>query len=255
MGVATRATGTAFVLLLFMRIQGISLALPRELRAKALLSGVLIALQSYCLYSAVAIIPVALALLVFQSSAPLYVLLSWALGKHAPHRMTLPAMLLALVGLALALDVQLDHVAGRWSEIGTGVLWALGSAASMTLVYYMNANALKAVDGKLRTFVMTGVTAVLVIAGAAAADALVLPRDATGYVGLAFLTFFYCIAMSVLFVVLPRVETSTSVALSFEPIALLGLAWVFLGQAVKPLQILGAVLTVGAIAWLGTAKR
>jgi drug/metabolite transporter (DMT)-like permease len=125
----------------------------------------------------------------------------------------------------------------------------------MTLVYYMNANALKAVDGKLRTFVMTAVTAVIVIVGAAATDALVLPRDATGFVGLACLTFFYCVAMSSLFIILPRVETSSTVALSFEPIALLGLAWVFLGQAVKPLQIVGAVMTVGAIAWLGLAKK
>jgi drug/metabolite transporter (DMT)-like permease len=44
------------------------------------------------------------------------------------------------------------------------------------------------------------------------------------------------------------------VALSFEPIALLGLAWLFLGQSVKPLQLVGAILTVGAIAWLGVAK-
>jgi drug/metabolite transporter (DMT)-like permease len=30
---------------------------------------------------------------------------------------------------------------------------------------------------------------------------------------------------------------------------------VFLGQAVTPLQILGAFVVVGAIVWLGVAKR
>jgi drug/metabolite transporter (DMT)-like permease len=36
---------------------------------------------------------------------------------------------------------------------------------------------------------------------------------------------------------------------------LLALAWIVLGQAVTPLQIAGAFLTVGAIAWLGMAKK
>jgi drug/metabolite transporter (DMT)-like permease len=45
------------------------------------------------------------------------------------------------------------------------------------------------------------------------------------------------------------------VALNFEPIAALVLAWIFLGQTIGPLQIAGAFLTVGAIAWLGISKK
>ena len=54
---------------------------------------------------------------------------------------------------------------------------------------------------------------------------------------------------------LPRVPAASTAALNFEPIALLGLAWIVLGQAVTPLQIVGAFLTVGAIAWLGISKK
>ena len=68
------------------------------------------------------------------------------------------------------------------------------------------------------------------------------------------LTVFYCIAMSSLFFILPRVPAASTAALNFEPIALLALAWVFLGQAVTPLQIVGAFVVVGAIAWLGIRK-
>jgi len=255
-GVATRATGTALVLLLIMRLQGIRVALPRELRPWALLAGILIAVQSYCLYSAVALIPPALALLVFQTSPMLYVLLSWALGGPAPRPSAFPAMLLALVGLWLALDIRTDHLAARWNEIGAGASWAFAGGASMSCVYYLNANALKAVDGRLRTFVMTGVTALLVLGGGGAAGALALPSDGVGWLGLALLTAFYCAAMTFLFIVLPRLGgTASTAALNFEPIALLGLAWVFLGQAVTPLQILGAFVVVGAIVWLGVAKR
>ena len=114
-GVAVRASCTALLLLVLMRLQGVALALPRALRGKALLAGILIATQSYCLYSAVALIPPALALLVFQTSPMLYVLLTWAMGKETPRWSALPPMLLALAGLALALDLLSGQLAVRWS--------------------------------------------------------------------------------------------------------------------------------------------
>jgi drug/metabolite transporter (DMT)-like permease len=254
-GVLTRATGTALVLFLLMRLQGISLAVPRALLPRLVGAGVLVAVQSYCLYSAVALIPAALALLVFQSSAMLYLLLSWVLGREKPRASALWPMLLALVGLALVLDVTPEKFSLKWAEIGTGVCWAFAGAVSFAFVYYANANALKSLDGRLRTFGMTAVTALVVLAGGAGADVLAAPRDATGWLGLASLTVFYCIAMTITFTVLPRVGAATTAALNFEPIALLALAWIILDQAVTPLQIAGAFVTVGAIAWLGAAKK
>jgi drug/metabolite transporter (DMT)-like permease len=125
----------------------------------------------------------------------------------------------------------------------------------MTVVYYLNANALKSLDGRLRTFAMTAVTAVLVVALATAGGAQALPRDGTGFAGLALLAGFYCVAMLSLFFVLPRIPTTTTAALNFEPIALLALGWLVLGFTVTPVQLVGAVLTVSAIAWLGASKR
>ena len=67
---------------------------------------------------------------------------------------------------------------------------------------------------------------------------------------------FYGTAITSLFVVLPRLGAVNNMAvLNFEPIAVLGLAWVILGQAVAPLQIAGAFIVVGAIAWMGAGKR
>jgi len=252
--VSVRATFTALVLLLVMRLQGVPLAIPRELRAKALVAGILIATQSYCLYSAVALIPPALALLVFQTSPALYVLLTWALGKGEPRWSALAPMLLALAGLALALNLA-QGLQYHGASIGTGVAWAFASGLSMTVVYYLNANALKPLDSRLRTFAMTAVTAVLVIAAATAAGAQALPRDAAGWGGLAALACFYCIAMMSLFFVLPRVAPTSTAALNFEPIALFVLGWLMLGHNMTPLQILGALLTVGSIAWLGIARK
>src|SRR5688572_15352411 len=94
--VSVRATFTALVLLAMMRSQGVAISIPRELRAKTLVAGILVLSQSYCLYSAVALIPPALALLVFQTSPMLYVMLTWALGKEPPRWSALAPMLLAL---------------------------------------------------------------------------------------------------------------------------------------------------------------
>jgi drug/metabolite transporter (DMT)-like permease len=255
-GVTARAAGTAVVLLLLMKVQKVEFSLPAALRGQALLAGVLVAVQSYCLYSAVALIPAALALLVFQICPMLFVLLSWALGKEAPRPQTFAAMLLALAGLALALDIDPEKFSVRWSELGAGVTWAFAGAVSFAFVYYMNSHSLKNVDGRLRTFVVTAVTAVLGLTGGAAAAALVPPADAPGWLALALLTMFYGAAMTTLFIVLPRLRGAASlVATNFEPIALLALAWVFLGQRLEALQIVGAFATVGAIAWIGAAKR
>lgn len=252
-GVSVRASFTALLLFAVMRVQGVPIFIPRELRGRALLAGVLILSQSYCLYSAVALIPPALALLVFQTSPMLYVLLTWSLGKEKPQWMALAPMLVALVGLALALNVQPGSSGAE--HIPAGVAWAFASGCSMTIVYYLNANALKPIDGRLRTFAMTAVTAVLVIVIATPAGAQALPRDGYGWMGLSLLACFYCVAMFSLFYVLPRVHSTTTGALNFEPIALLVLGWIVLGHSVTPLQLLGALLTVGSIAWLGLIKR
>jgi drug/metabolite transporter (DMT)-like permease len=252
--IVTRAAGTALVLLFLMKLASVRVSVPAALRGRLLLAGVLVAVQSYCLYSAVALIPAALALLVFQTCPMLYVLLSWAMGKEVPRPQAFAAMVLALVGLALALNITPDKFAAQWNVLGAGVLWAFGGAFSFAFVYYMNSHSLKALDGRLRTFVMTAVTAMLVLVVGVFAEKLSLPKDGAGVTGLVLLTIFYCIAMSSLFFVLPRLSAASTVALNFEPIAALVLAWIFLGQTIAPIQVAGAFVTVAAIAWLGVKK-
>jgi drug/metabolite transporter (DMT)-like permease len=254
--VAVRSGMTAVFLLVLLRLQNVPFAISRGTLARALFVGLLVAVQSFCLYSAVARIPVALALLVFSSCPVLYVLLSWALHDERPPARALAVAPLALLGLAFALDVRPDTISGRLAEIGAGVSFALAAAVSFTLVMYFNVHWLKAVDGRLRTFVMMAVTAIVVLVAGAGAASLRLPADGTGWLGLALLTVLYGTAITSLFIVLPRVHgPAATIGLNFEPIAVLALAWLFLGQAVKPLQVVGAFLVVGAIAWLGTAKR
>ncbi len=256
--VAFRSTGTALIVLALLLFNGISLSVPGGTLARSVLIGLLIAIQSYCLYSAVAVIPVALALLVFQTFPMLLALTSWIAGSERPTRRVLLAMPVALIGLALALDVwgKSGDIAGRWAEVGAGVLWALGASVSFALALYLMTRWLGSMDGRLRSFLSMCVVAVVTLAGGTLANAFALPVDQTGWIALVLLTIFYAIAITSVFVLLPRLGAVNNAAvLNFEPIAVLGLAWMILGQAVALLQVVGAFIVVGAIAWMGSGKR
>jgi drug/metabolite transporter (DMT)-like permease len=255
--VAFRSTGTAVFLLFLLLFSGISIRVNAKTARQSILIGLLVASQSYCLYSAVAIIPVALALLVFQTFPMMLALLSWAVGGERPARRALVVMPVALVGLALALDVygKSGNVAARWDEIGAGVLWALGAAVWFAAVLLLMTRWLAGMDGRLRSFLTMCVVAVVVLAGGAAAGDFRLPADATGWVAVVLLTVFYGTAITSTFILLPRLgAVNNAVVLNFEPIAVLAIAWVVLDQKVTALQILGAFIVTGAIMVLGARK-
>lgn len=83
--VAVRSTGTALFVLAVLLLNGISLRLPRQTLGRSILIGLLLAVQSYCLYSAVSLIPVALALLAFQTFPMVLALVSWLAGGDTPR--------------------------------------------------------------------------------------------------------------------------------------------------------------------------
>jgi drug/metabolite transporter (DMT)-like permease len=256
--VAVRSGATALVMVVLLRLASRSMALPRATLLRGLGIGLLVAVQSYCLYSAVAIIPVALALLAFNCFPLLLVLFTWAADGVFPGRRALVAMPLALAGLVLALDIlgTVAAMAGRWAEIGAGVGWALGAAVSFALALYLTTRHLKELDGRLRTLLTMGTTAVVVGLSGAAAGSLALPADGTGWLGLVLLTVLYGTAITAIFTVVPRLGAATNTAaLNFEPVAALGLAWAILGQAMAPRQLVGALIVVGAVILIGSKRR
>ena len=256
--VATRSIGTSLFLLALLLASRVPLGLPAATRWRAVGIGALIAVQSYCLYSAVARIPVALALLAFNTFPMMFTLLTWAVDNKRPAGRALIAMPTALLGLTLALDVfgAGTGFAGRWAEIGSGVAWALSGAVSFALALLLTARWMKDVDGRLRTFISMGTVALLMLAGGALAGDLALPANPGAWLGLVLLTLFYGTAFTSLFVLLPRLDAlNNSAALNFEPIAVLFLAWPLLGQSVGPLQIVGAAIVVGAVVVLGSVKK
>ena len=256
--VAARSIGAALFVGALLFASRVPLALPAATRWRAIGVGGIIAVQSYCLYSAVARIPVALALLAFNTFPMMYSLLAWAVDGERPARRALIAMPVALCGLALALDAfgASGDIAGRWTEIGAGVGFSLGAAVTFAMALFLTSRWLKEVDGRLRTLLTMSTVAALLVAAGVFAGNLALPANPGGWLGLSLLVLFYGTAFTALFVLLPRLDAlNNSAALNFEPIAVLFLAWPILGQSVAPLQIVGALIVVGAVIALGTAKH
>jgi drug/metabolite transporter (DMT)-like permease len=215
--------------------------------------------QSLCLYSAVARLPVALALLAFNTY-PLWTAL-WArlLYANRPERRVVLAMPVMLVGLALALDV-LGAASGlgataQWRQIGAGVAFALAAAATFGFALVLTQHEAGDLDGRLRTATTMAIVAVIAIAAATAQGGFHLPDAAPGWWGLAALTFLYGTAFTIMFTVLPRLGVvGNSAIMNVEPVFALGLAWLVLGQSIAPSQVGGAMVVVATVVWLGLRR-
>ena len=263
--VAVRSACTAAVvglLVWVLRVPGVTGGLQARHFKVLPAIGLLIAIQSLCLYSSVARLPVALALLAFNTY-PLWTA-AWSalLYKNLPERAVLWAMPVMLLGLALALDVLGAAsglgMSGQWRQIGLGVAFALAAAATFGLALVLTQQEAADVDGRLRTFITMAMVAVLASAAALAGGGFQWPQGhqaLLGWAALAALTLLYGTAFTIMFTVLPRLGVvGNSAIMNVEPIFALVLAWALLGQSIAAVQLAGALLVVATVVWLGLRK-
>ncbi len=257
--VTFRSLVTAAVVGGLLLIYRVPLRLTARHRRFLLLIGGLIGVQSLCLYSAVARLPVALALLAFNTY-PLWTAL-WArlVYGHRPEPRVVRAMPVMLLGLALALDVLGAAsglgAAGQWAHIGIGVAFALAAAATFGLALVLTQHEAGDLDGRVRTASTMAIVAVMAMAVIGLQGGLHLPDASAGWWGLAALTFLYGTAFTIMFTVLPKLGVvGNSAIMNVEPVFALGLAWALLGQAIAPMQVGGALLVVATVVWLGLRR-
>ncbi|MCG3188712.1 MAG: hypothetical protein LKCHEGNO_00845 [Burkholderiaceae bacterium] len=253
--VASRSLGTALVVSLLVAWQRVPLRHSARHRRFMLLIALLVTLQSVFLYAAVARMPVGLALLVFNSYPIWATLAARVFYGVRPERAVLIAIPVILLGLVLALDIV--RVAGSGPAIvGPGVAYALGGAAAFGLVLALTQHEVADLDGRVRSAFTMAVVGVLALGAAAAGGGLHWPDAPAGWWGLVALTALYGTAFTVVFTLLPKLgAVSNSPILNIEPVAALALGWLVLGQAVSPLQWLGALIVVGAVMALGLRRR
>ena len=254
--VTFRSIATALAVWVLMRSTGVNLTLHGAKAWQALVFGLVIAVQSVCLYAAVARLPVALALLTFNTFPMVLALISWLSGGERPVRRVLIALPLALCGLVLALGATNGMVQLFDARFAAGVGFALGASLSFSTTWVLTERWLKQVDGRMRSFTGMAVVGVVALLAGLLTDGFALPHDTAGWAGLGLLTVLYGIAITSLFVVLPKLGAVNNAALmNFEPVAALVLSWLILGQTIAPVQMVGMLIVIGAIVMVATAKH
>jgi len=258
--VSFRSVLTAVVVGLILWQQKVQIQIESNHKKYMLIIGGLIAVQSVCLYSSVARLPVALALLAFNTYPLSTAFWARVLYKHQAEKAVLWSMPILLAGLALALDV-LGAASGlgaaeHWSQIGAGVAFALAASATFGLALVYTQHETTGLDGRVRTFSSMSIVGILAVAAAMSQGGFHLPQALAGWWGLGMLSFLYGTAFTILFTVLPKLGVvGNSAIMNVEPVFALVLAWALLDQAIAPIQLVGAFLVVGTVMWLGLRKR
>ena len=191
--VVFRSTVTALVIVGLLASQGVRVRFTKRHKQVLPAIGLLIGVQSLCLYSAVARLPVALALLAFNTYPIWTALWSLVVYRKQPEKPMLVAMPVILVGLALALDVfgaaSGLGASGQWSRIGAGVAFALAAAATFGLALVLTQHEAADVDGRVRTATTMSLAGVVALTMVASQGGFHLPTAPAGWGGLAALTF------------------------------------------------------------------
>jgi len=258
--VSFRSVLTAVVVGLIVWQQKVQIQVESNHKKYMLIIGGLIAVQSVCLYSSVARLPVALALLAFNTYPLSTAFWARVLYKHKAEKAVLWSMPILLLGLALALDV-LGAASGlgaaeHWSQIGSGVAFALAASATFGLALVYTQHETTGLDGRVRTFSSMSIVGILAVAAALSQGGFHLPQAPAGWWGLGMLSFLYGTAFTILFTILPKLGVvGNSAIMNVEPVFALALAWALLDQAIAPIQLVGAFLVVGTVMWLGLRKR
>ncbi len=258
-GVAVRSWATACVVVLIVWWGKVPWRANGAQRRGLLLAGLAIGVQSQCIYSSVARLPVALALLVFNTYPLWTAFWDRVLYGRRTERAVLQAMPVILLGLAMALDVMGASsglgAADQWQQMGVGVAFALTAAAVFGLALVWTQHETQGMDGRVRTIgtmTLSGLVALAVITSHGSPH---WPQTALGWSGMAAMTFLYGTAFTILFTVLPKLGVSgNSAVMNVEPVFALMLAWAVLDQRIAPIQIVGALLVVGAVVALGLRK-
>ncbi|MBK0391446.1 DMT family transporter [Ramlibacter algicola] len=258
--VVFRSTVTALVIIAILASQRVKVAFTARHKKMLPVIGLLIGIQSLCLYSAVARLPVALALLAFNTYPIWTAIWSGIVYRTRPEKAMLLAMPVILFGLALALDVLGAAsglgAAGQWSRIGAGVGFALAAAATFALALVLTQHEAGDVDGRVRTATTMCMASLVALVTVTLQGGFHLPTAPAGWGGIAALTFLYGTAFTIMFTVLPKLGVvGNSAIMNVEPVFALVLGWLILGQAIAPIQVVGALIVVGAVMVLGMRKK
>ena len=202
----------------------------------------------WALLSAIGAIPLAIAILVFYLFPLVATVILAVCGWEKFGWQTITAIVLALLGLALALDPPGGNVNFE------GVALALVGALGLGIVIAVSSRVFGTGDSRPVTLYIAAVSAVVLIGLCAAHGEFVLPQTGYGWLGFLGTAIFYAFAMIAFFIAISMIGPMRASLLSYaEPVVSAGLGVTLLGETLAPIQITGIALVitalVGATVW------
>ncbi len=243
-----RFLAIALIMGLWLRVTRTSFAVSsRGLLACALVGVCFTSVSGGTLVS-VSYIPVNLTVLIFYTYPMMTLLIVSAMERRQPRVAELAAVIIALLGVGLAMQVSLEHLNAL------GVAFALLAAIGATTTFIVAARALPEVGTTLMSWYAGSVAFVGGAAMTLGLDAVAIPDTAFGIGLIAIIIAIFATAVVAMFVGVKLIgPVRAATLLCLEPVTAIFVAVLVLGEQLKAGQWLGAALV--GIAVLIASRR
>ncbi len=229
-------------LIIWLRVSNVSLFLPRRDAFAAVFLGVVTALYTWALLRSFSSIPFALAVLIFYLFPLMAALIVAGLGWEKFSWKTGAAIVVALAGLALALDVRGGNLNAE------GVALALSAAIGLAIVVAVSSRIFGKGDARPLTLYMAAAASVVLLIMCAVSGDFALPHTTPGWIGFVAAASLYGVALIAFFIALTLIGPVRTSLLSYaDALISAGLGVAVLGQALTIFQIAGIALVILAL--------
>jgi drug/metabolite transporter (DMT)-like permease len=239
---STRFLLPTVTLLAWLGFDGVSLILPKRQAIVAVLLGAVTALYNWALLRSFNSIPFALAVLIIYFYPLIAAVIVATFGWERFAWKTGAAILLAIIGLALALNV-------RGSNLNvSGVSLAFLAAIGLAVVVAVSSRIFGSGDARPVTLYMSTAASVLLLLLCAASGDFAFPQTGTGWIGFGAAATFYGFAIITFFIAISMIGPVRASLFSYSDAvisAILGV--VVLGQALTAIQVAGITLVIVAL--------
>lgn len=247
---AVRFGLTVLALLLFQGLRRARAPLTRRQRLGAFALGVLFFLCSFGYMGAIQFIPVSIAVLLLYSYPILVGLIARVSERETLGPARLAALLLAFVGVALALGIDATALPD-WR----GIALAFLAAGAMSLFVTGSSRLLRGADpGAVNFHLMTTAAALFLVALIAGGPAS-WPKGEGGWLAFGGAVITFALAQLALIAAIGRAGATLAAAImNLEPLLTIALAVLLVGESLSPLQLAGAALVLIAIFLMGRGR-
>ena len=239
---ATRFFLPTVILLTLLSLQGTPIIMSKKSGYIAVILGVITIIYNLALLIAIERLPVPIAILIFFLFPIITGVTLTLTGVETFTITKIIGAILALFGLALVLGVSIHELDGLGIFLAS--IAAIGLATVSILSHYL----IRGEDPRQATLYMAASALTVMTVAMTIRGELDLPTNTNGWIGFLMSNILYAAGMITYFYAISLAgAAATTFFVNLEPLVVTGAAFLFLGQSLLPLQLLGVGIVVGAL--------